>query len=1037
MKKLKLCLLASAFVGGVNFAFADDVFKNVTSDYLTNADFEGEYSVYSSPSSDRAIYQPSGWTVNYTGGAATDITSLSSSTLQWSTFSGKTQPSSGGNNVYWTCFDTKKSGQQLELSQTITLPFGTYILSADYYKNGSGGDGYIFVNSTTKNTSKNEDVWNNLTIEFTSNGSSTTKIGHRTTHTNTYTKYLAYDNFVLRWNLTKSLTDLLAEANTFYSAEGDSYTALKAVIDATNVEETDADELESQYNALSAALDLAKNHRKLWLTAKTAAQTAIANTEDYGNVTGVEKSELQAAIAAAEPSDADDYDTAKSNLETKTNAFTVAKTNYDALVSEIAKAKALGIADATADGYAATSSSTSESVLASTQALKVTEFNYVSDNYTESLMLDSWTESTVKTESTNPWDGSSSYKASNGYDSNSWNSSFSKSLELPAGDYVFKVAGRRSSNSAMWIEVKNGETTLGTVNDFPKASTGLGINTSGATDFTTGDGHTYANSGNGYGWEWRYVKFTLAEKATVTVAVKGSAGVKSQWINFANYTVLTNSSLNVSLYKYYTALSSATSARDNATYTNVDGKEKADIFAAIAADESLDKTSKTDVDAATTALTAATTAFTNADAVTNYNALNTAITDAQAIVEAAVNVGDGAFQIPTAAKTTLSGAVTTASGIKSNATKTKDDASTAATTLNAAVTAYQGAQLNAPAVGVQYRLKATATSGKSWKDKIYTMAYDAGKSSQGYHSISANQDAASYLAQAWAFTVVNASENTYTISMTDEAGDTRYVCTNKKGYGGSGTTTQIRTTTEQDKALVIKVIANTGTDGRWFLQNTEDDSYIGGQDAGFYSNSQNYDLAIETASQASVDVTIASAVKYATRIFPFAPTLPDGVEAYTATVSGDKVTLAKVDAPAANVPYILYAASGYSGDALTGWGTAAATSYTNEVLTGVYEATEAPNDSYVLLNKEGVVAFHQVDNTSKPTVGANRAYLTAPTAARALYFDAEAAGIKAIDALTSGDAEFFDANGVRLPALHKGLNIVKTKGGKTYKVVVK
>jgi fructose-1,6-bisphosphatase/sedoheptulose 1,7-bisphosphatase-like protein len=46
-------------------------------------------------------------------------------------------------------------------------------------------------------------------------------------------------------------------------------------------------------------------------------------------------------------------------------------------------------------------------------------------------------------------------------------------------------------------------------------------------------------------------------------------------------------------------------------------------------------------------------------------------------------------------------------------------------------------------------------------------------------------------------------------------------------------------------------------------------------------------------------------------------------------------------------------------------------------------------------------------------------------------------GVSAIEALTSGEALIFDANGVQQPRLVKGLNIIRTKDGKTRKVMVK
>ena len=60
MKHLKLFLALFALVGVNLTANAQ---TDVTSTYITNADLEEEYAVFSNPNSDRAIYQPNGWTV--------------------------------------------------------------------------------------------------------------------------------------------------------------------------------------------------------------------------------------------------------------------------------------------------------------------------------------------------------------------------------------------------------------------------------------------------------------------------------------------------------------------------------------------------------------------------------------------------------------------------------------------------------------------------------------------------------------------------------------------------------------------------------------------------------------------------------------------------------------------------------------------------------------------------------------------------------------------------------------------------------------
>ena len=239
--------------------------------------------------------------------------------------------------------------------------------------------------------------------------------------------------------------------------------------------------------------------------------------------------------------------------------------------------------------------------------------------------------------------------------------------------------------------------------------------------------------------------------------------------------------------------------------------------------------------------------------------------------------------------------------------------------------------------------------------------------------------------------------------------------------------------------MLIKIEATT-TDNQFQLRNVAANKIIANtnNDDMYTAGSANFTIA--EASQASVAIAIGSTVKYATRIFPFTPSLPSGIKAYSCKESdGYVLTLVEEDTPAANVPYILEAEDGYTGDARTGWGTAAAETYTVGWLTGVYTDTEAENGWYVLQNNNGKVAFYLVGEAI-PTVGANRCYLTVPSGgdARAAFFfnDDETTGINALNALTSGNATIYDVNGRQVPSLQKGMNIVKANG-KSYKVVVK
>ncbi len=406
------------------------------------------------------------------------------------------------------------------------------------------------------------------------------------------------------------------------------------------------------------------------------------------------------------------------------------------------------------------------------------------------------------------------------------------------------------------------------------------------------------------------------------------------------------------------------------------------------------------------------------------------IDEAQDIVDEGVNVGTDPFQIPASAQSTLDDAIDDAELVYDNGSATFDDVQDAIDDLNAAIRAYKNATLVAPASGVQYRIKSTAADAADWKNKYYVLK-KGGNESQGGYSIRAEGSDAAYLATAWQFTSV--SGNDYKLSMIDADGTTRYICTAIKGYD-TGSATQIRTTTDASKALVVKVIAATGSEGRWYLQNTEDDSYIGGQDAGMYSNSQNYDLAIEAATQASVPVNLAAG-KYGTRIFPFTPSAIDGITYYSCeTVKGSDLKMDEVAELAANTPYILCASKDVN-ETLEGWGTASTTSYEAGYLTGQFAEKEITS-GYVLQTISEKQAFYVVDSGDPITVPAYRAYLTVLSGdVKAFFLDFDDVdGIKAIDngQLTMDNAKIYNLAGQRLNKAQKGVNIVNGK-----KVLVK
>lgn len=179
----------------------------------------------------------------------------------------------------------------------------------------------------------------------------------------------------------------------------------------------------------------------------------------------------------------------------------------------------------------------------------------------------------------------------------------------------------------------------------------------------------------------------------------------------------------------------------------------------------------------------------------------------------------------------------------------------------------------------------------------------------------------------------------------------------------------------------------------------------------------------------------------ATLVLPFESTIPSGTSCYTLTYTagGAKVTAASVETTlGANTPVLVNAAEGSykfvstatSGDLATG-----SSAQSNGALTGVYETTNVPMDSYILYADEAhEIGFYQVTEEGANTVAANRCYLTATSGARLLFIDYgnEAASIDGVNHETITNNRYYNLSGQRVVQPAKGLYIVNGK-----KIIIK
>lgn len=726
------------------------------------------------------------------------------------------------------------------------------------------------------------------------------------------------------------------------------------------------------------------------------------------------------------------------------------------------------------------------------QALEVATYIYIKDNFTYDVALsDTWnstgTNTKAATFSNEHWSGvTRDYKNQDdsngqGYNAQNWSIDFDQDVTLPAGEYIFKVAGRKSADATLELNVTMGETTLGTVNDFPSSNQTIGINKNGATSFDPEDPVGFANNGNGFGWQWRYVRFELDEAATVKIAVHAEANTSKQWVSFGDYTLqMTEETymaagqpeLDAALAAAQelvgtkpmgtaeeTALNAAINlpvntgaeqkAKVNALNTAVENinawrtkyyEEKAKLVEQLerfeadyndAENGSIDYMNKNrwakviekaqaaavakDNQTSHAVLTTATDELKTAlDAATvsigEYAELRETIDEANSLVVA--NVGDQPFEKPQSAADAIN--TTDEQALYDAATADGEGVTSVTDALTEGIEIFNNTPLNAPKDGARYNLVLNNNYGWTYDGKAVTYLAN-GRSDMGLYNIQYWSAVNANYAQAFTFTAVDGLQDCYYISMTDVDGNERYVSTGEP-YGGNAN--QIRTTTNAEDALAVKVIA-TKTDGVHNLYNVEASNYIGSQDAGFYTVNSHINFNIQEASMVDVTLTISSA-KWSTLILPFNAELPEGVKAYTCAEVIDGVLTFNEDTTiVANTPYLV---GGNAGEYdFSGYGLADKDSYTEGLFTGTYVdyQTESNKGIYVLQKHDNVVAFYLVGEDAKPRVRANRCYITYE----------EVSGARMLR-LGFGDDDTTGIDNMQFPTDNSGVTIYDTMGRK-------
>lgn len=336
--------------------------------------------------------------------------------------------------------------------------------------------------------------------------------------------------------------------------------------------------------------------------------SSMKNTEEY--------KALQTVIEKT--ASADNLADLKAEYYSAKNTFLGSKAIFEAwdaaYKAEEAVLKGLGIAE-----QFATRPNTAAEAAKGAQTMNVAEYDAVVNDYTTAIKLGNWTTSGAANFNNEHWSGNKvnylNQDDSNkqGWNANSWSMSASQEITLPAGDYVFKAAGRKSADATMTLSVKNGDTSLGEVVNFPSGNTGSGIATDGTASF---EGGNYANSNKGYGWQWRFVPFTLTEETTITISIEAGANLIHNWASFGDYSVMAKPNTAASEVAYKQAVDAANAALTNKANQVVTGEELANLNAAIAADKG---TTIESIGAATAKIEEATAAYVGA--VASYQAL--------------------------------------------------------------------------------------------------------------------------------------------------------------------------------------------------------------------------------------------------------------------------------------------------------------------------------------------------------------------------------------------------------------------------------
>lgn len=772
---------------------------------------------------------------------------------------------------------------------------------------------------------------------------------------------------------------------------------------------------------------------------KSNAEVLLKN-EDYKNITGNEKTELENAKKQNPEETKSALEAAINKLETAISAFTSAKTAYDNYAEEVAVATKFGISF--------DSPTTADKATEALKTLNVAEYNAAINDYTTAIKLGEWTTTGASKFSDQHWSGETrSYlnqddSNNQGWNSNSWTMTCKQTLTLPAGDYVFKAAGRKSANAFMKLSVKNGETLLGEVSNFPNGNVGLGITTDGKASFDSND--QFANNNNGRGWQWRFVPFTLETETEITFDIEAGANEKFNWASFGDYTVMAKPSVAASIAAYNQAVDDAKAALTAEANKVVTGEELTNLNAALSADKG---TTMESIDAATKNIQECTTAFTAAQP--KYQALVDAKTLEQEKLAYASKDKYTAFTTSKEATATSAADAETKANAIIAARRAYVESNGMAKGVKGAVDCTSNLQVtvageNMP--GVSYA-ELSINSGQGATDSEGNMTnkyYDTNGTFWGSDNLKAQmtQNASGLKSGKYLLTVAARGEASLN-NLTLTAGSNSInlpIQTPNNIFGNNWDDYSIETIVDNSGNLNIRIEGKTNKSHAWFSFNNFRLVRLGDLDA--VTLDETADNAVEAKEAA--DVTLKRtfvANKWNTLVLPFAVSDADVKTTFGADAKIVKYSNAddaninfttstkgiEANVPVLIMPVAVNAKNTYTFNGVSIVEAAPKADGTNYSFVGSYKPYDLVNDDYMLYADK----WWKTETGDSYKIKAFRAYIKANTPAAAkqlnLVIDGQTTGLKLNTVNGNIEGETYNIAGQRVANSYKGLII---KNGK-------